>query len=270
MKTLNDHVILYDNECPMCDLYTRAFVKSKMLNTNGRIAFTQAGDLISTHQVDRAKACDEIALVNLKTGKVDYGVESLTRILGNRFNFLQPLFESPLFLSLIKKVYSFISFNRKVIIPGKDINNAQACRPGFSLRYRVLYLALTWLATSFVLANYASVLQPLIPPTNFYREFIICGGQIVFQAIVVCILDRKKSWEYLGNMMTISVAGALLLGFALTLTPVLHPVVFVAIFVCVVALMFFEHIRRVKLLNLPWVMTLSWVLYRVLVLAVIL
>lgn len=269
MKTLNDHVILYDNECPMCDLYTNAFVKTEMLDGKGRVPFSEAGEIISRHRIDRAKACDEIALVNLKTGTVDYGVNSLMRILQNRFPIFKPLFRNRIFGTLVIRLYAFISFNRKVIIPGKDINNVRACRPSFNLRYRLSYLVFTWLITSFILTKYAAVLHPLIPPTNFYREFLICGGQIVFQGLIILILDRHKTWEYLGNLMTISFAGGLLLSLALPFANVLPTIAYAGIFAIVVALMFLEHMRRVKLLRLPWAMTVSWALYRILVLAVL-
>jgi predicted DCC family thiol-disulfide oxidoreductase YuxK len=267
MKSLNDHVILYDNECPMCDLYTNAFVKTGMLDPDGRVAFTEGAEIISQHDVSRVRACDEIALINLKTGAVEYGANSLMRILENRFPVLKSLFANRIFATVVTKLYSFVSFNRKVIIPGKDIDNPAACRPSFSLTYRVLYLVSTWLLTSFILANYATVLQPLIPATNFYREFLICGGQIVFQGVIILILDRNKLWEYLGNMMTISFAGGLLLSLALAFTNTFNSFAFAEIFAFVVALMFLEHMRRVRLLRLPWILTLSWVMYRVLVLA---
>ncbi len=35
MKTLHNHVIFYDADCPMCNLYTNAFVKTGMLDSNG-------------------------------------------------------------------------------------------------------------------------------------------------------------------------------------------------------------------------------------------
>jgi len=36
MKTLANHIILYDEECPMCFAYTKAFIKLDMLPKNGR------------------------------------------------------------------------------------------------------------------------------------------------------------------------------------------------------------------------------------------
>jgi len=39
MKTLKNHLILYDEECPMCAVYTQAFVKSGMLEPEGRASY---------------------------------------------------------------------------------------------------------------------------------------------------------------------------------------------------------------------------------------
>jgi hypothetical protein len=267
MKTLNDHVILYDSECPMCDLYTNAFVKTQMLPERGRLPFDQADEIISAHHVDRLRACDEIALVNVQTGKVEYGIESLIHILSNRFHFLTPVFRVKFLSHIASAAYAFVSFNRKVIIPG-DGNLPRACAPSFNAKYRVAYIGLTWLITSFILAQFAIMLTPLIPPTNFYREFLICGGQIIFQGAVVTLINRKKLFEYLGNMMTISFAGGILLLLALCLP--LNVITAAGVFGSIVVLMFMEHLRRVKLLELPWLVSLSWVVYRLLILLVIL
>lgn len=270
MKTLNDHVILYDKECPMCNLYTGAFVKTGMLGKDGRQAFTEADSIIDENCVNREKACDEIALIDTKSGKVRYGLESLTFIIGNRFPFFRILFVSPFFTSVVQKIYFFISYNRKVIIPGKDLDDAKSCRPSFSFRYRAAYIVFTWLITSFILSRYAATLIPVIPPTNFFREFYICGGQVVFQGVVVLLISRKTVFEYLGNMMTISFAGALLLLPGLLLQSVIHEAYFsLAWFLIVVSLMLLEHTRRVKLLHLPWTVSASWVLYRLIVLTLI-
>ena len=39
METLRDHTIIYDDECPMCNIYTRAFVKHGLLDKKGRKGF---------------------------------------------------------------------------------------------------------------------------------------------------------------------------------------------------------------------------------------
>jgi hypothetical protein len=76
MANLSDHLILYDAECPMCRSYTRAFVKTGMLDNNGRAAYQQEQAVQACPMVNLQRAVNEIALVNRQTGEVTYGIES--------------------------------------------------------------------------------------------------------------------------------------------------------------------------------------------------
>ena len=80
MKTLNNHVILYDAECPMCSVYTKAFVQTGLLGTDGRAPYQSLNEN-TCPLVDRQRAVNEIALVNQETGEVTYGIKSLFKIL---------------------------------------------------------------------------------------------------------------------------------------------------------------------------------------------
>ena len=266
MKTLNNHLILYDAECPMCRLYTQTFIKSGMLESSGRAAYQHLPENLCP-LVDRQRAVNEIALVNTATGEVTYGVSSLFKVIGNSVRFLKPLFENSAFLWLMSKVYAFISYNRRVIIPGsqKDVFGIQ---PTFRLSYRLLYLAFTWMVVGGLLTAYAHLLAGIVPAGNAYREYLICGGQILFQAVVISWVAPARRWDYLGNMMTISFAGALLLGPVLILAHwvQLPAIVCTIYFMAVAGLMLLEHIRRSRLLALGWALTISWVVYRLLVL----
>ena len=91
MKTLDDHVIIYDDECPMCNLYTRAFVQTKMLDENGRQAYSVM-DIELQALLDQQKACNEIALVDTNTRSVLYGIDSLFHVLAHSFPFMKPIF----------------------------------------------------------------------------------------------------------------------------------------------------------------------------------
>jgi hypothetical protein len=80
-----------------------------------------------------------------------------------------------------------------------------------------------------------------------------------------------KRWDYLGNMMTISFAGALLLVPVILIHHLIHWPLFSPLYFMVVAgLMFAEHIRRTKLLALGWLLTITWALYRIILLGIIL
>jgi predicted DCC family thiol-disulfide oxidoreductase YuxK len=272
MKTLKNHTILYDADCPLCRAYTSAFIKTEMLDEKGRVPFQITGGEFCPG-LNSSRAKNEIALLNRENGEVTYGIDSLIKILGNRFKFIEVIFRFGPLKFIFKRIYSFISYNRKVIVPAKANSKADfECIPDFRLDYRIAYLLFTWLVSSFILLNYSKLLTGIIPPSSFHREFFICGGQIIFQFISVGLLNKNKVADYLGNMMTISFAGSLLLLPAMilgTVTSIFPPLFFAGYFMLVVAFMLLEHFRRMKILELGWWPSVSWVLYRVIVLSVL-
>ncbi|MES1226721.1 MAG: DUF393 domain-containing protein, partial [Bacteroidota bacterium] len=82
-----------------------------------------------------------------------------------------------------------------------------------------------------------------------------------------------KVWDYLGNMMTISFAASLVLFLFIgigKLFSITLPFIYGAFFMLVVAAMFVEHLRRMKLLGISLFASVSWVIYRIIVLIIIL
>jgi hypothetical protein len=270
MKTLKNHLILFDEECPMCRVYTHAFVSAGLLDKEGRASY-QGMSAGTCPMVDRQRAANEIALVNRETGEVTYGIESLFKIFALVLPFFGPLFKFKPFVWLMGKVYAFIAYNRRVIVPPvkEEVDRFQ---PAFKLHYRIAYLIFTWLCTAYILSSYTSLMKGLLPAGHAYREYFICGGQIIFQGIIITLLNKQKTWAYLGNMMTISFAGALLLLPAMLLAVwfELDPLFYLAWFMVVAGLMFLEHLRRSSLLKIGWTLTITWVLYRIAVLLIVL
>lgn len=138
--------------------------------------------------------------------------------------------------------------------------------------YRFAFLLFTWFFTGFILTGYIGLLKELMPVGNAYREYLICGGQIIFQGIMIGFVLPAERWNYLGNMMTISFAGALLLlpGLLLAQSLILPALFYALYFMGVAAIMFLEHIRRTKLLKLGNTLTITWVAYRIMILLLIL
>lgn len=270
MKTLKNHLILFDEECPMCRMYTNAFVSTGLLDKEGRASYQEL-PIQACPMVDRQRAANEIALVNQETGEVTYGIESLFKIFATVVPFLGPLFKFRPFVWFMSKVYAFIAYNRRVIVPPAKGEDSQF-QPTFKLHYRIGYLIFTWFFTAYILSTYTQLMTGLFPPGHVYREYFVCGGQIIFQGMVMLMVNKQKIWAYLGNMMTISFGGALLL-----LPPLLasiwlelNPLFYVLWFLAVAGLMLLEHIRRTKLLKLGWTLTITWVLYRIVILLIIL
>lgn len=271
MKTLSQHTIIYDDECPLCDLYTSTFLKTGMLDEQGREKFTTIIKCSTTTSVDWNRARNEIALLNRKDNSVVYGVDSLMTILGYQRSVLKSLFHNRVFHYLMQQFYFFISYNRKVIVPAAVFEARNSCTPDLKLSYRWAYIIFSWIITSLVLVAYSKPLAPFISPAHYLREFMICGGQMIFQGSILLLIGKEKWIHYVGNLMTVALAGALLLCIALLFTPVIQSPLFYGIyFMIVVGLMFFEHARRVKILELPSWLSATWVLYRIFVLLIIL
>lgn len=271
MKTLKDHTLVYDVDCPLCRAYTKGFIASGLLDNGGRTEYQKVGGYFSP-DMDPKRSQDEIALVDMRTGKVRYGLDSLMFILGQRF----PLFIKTLSLPgtrhAINVLYKLISYNRKVIAPAKvNPEHRFQCAPSFNLTYRWAYIIISWIVTSMLLSAFTDLFVPFVAPGSVSRELIICGGQIAFQAAAVSLVTRSRRMEYLGNMMTVSLIGSLMLIPALIIGEIIAVPAFIWLvyFTCVVTYMLYEHMRRMKILDLGIGMSLSWVLYRTLVLAVL-
>ena len=261
MKTLSDHTIIYDEECPLCQAYTGAFVKLGMLDSEGREPYHKMVGEGLTH-INWVRARNEIALINKKDHSITYGNDSLLRIIGFSMPWVQKIFRFRPFRFLLDQLYFFISFNRKVIAPGKVFEGQGRCTPDFNYPYRWAYIVLAWILTSLVLVAYVSLLNPLILKATFTREFLVCAGQIGFQGIIVAIVNRKKIIHYLGNMMTVSLLGAILLTPALFLSRLTeNKFFFMGYFLSVVGVMLVEHMRRIKILGLPRFISTTWVIY---------
>lgn len=269
METLKKHTLVYDSECPMCDLYTGAFVKTGMLDQNGRVEYGCARVPAS---FDNQKARDQIALIDYENGTVVYGLDSLLTIVLYNFPWLRPVVQATLVKWPLSKLYNFISYNRKVIAPPKVFEKRGSCTPTYHIGYRVAYIVFAWLVTSLILAAYTPSLAPLVPQSSFYREFLICGGQILFQMVFVRLMTKDKLLHYIGNMMTVSLIGALLLLPMEVFVSIADPTAWVPLvwFALVVTFMLVIHSRRVKMLGIPWVASATWVAYRLILLWIIL
>ena len=269
MKTLTNQTLIYDEDCPLCRAYTTAFVKTGMLDEQGRASFCILAEQ-EIDYIDIKRASNEIALVDWKNKTVTYGIDSLINVLGNLFPMVYKIGHIKPVHFLLEKLYAFVSYNRKVIIPGKPGVQLQ-CIPDFNFRYRLLYILFAIAITALALDAYAKKII-LIPEGSFTRELILASGQVIFQAMFLFQKNRKTVLAYAGNLMTVSLMGALLLMPMLILnafTP-LPQMAILGWFGVTVGVMFLEHYRRVHLLKLPLILCLTWILYRIIALFFIL
>lgn len=265
MKTLKNHTLIYDNECPMCNIYSKGFTKCGMLDEDGREAFTEIS-VRNKNLVDFNRAKNEIALVDHENNKVTYGLDSLLLIIGSSFPLLERIARIQPLYWLFKKLYSFVSYNRKQIIPSKNNDTEKSCVPDFNLKYRLAYIAFVAVFSAYILSMYSGRLNVNLTP-NFLRELAVCLGQIIWQTLFLKNYLKGKIWDYLGNMMTVSLMGTLLLIPALFTS--FSPVFYLIYFGIVVFIMFLEHLRRCSILKLNYLPTISWMLFRITALTII-
>lgn len=271
MKTLEHQTLLYDEDCPLCQAYTSTFIKTGMLDKDGKKPFAKISEEEATF-IDTERAANEIALIDTKNKTALYGIDSLLKVIGNSFPLIESIGKTKPVHFLLRKLYAFISYNRKVIIPCPQNKNATLkCEPSFNFKYRFLYILFSIAITTIILNAY-SKMMPEIPNGSLTRELLLAMGQILFQALFLIKFDRKTILTYIGNLMTVSLMGSLLL------LPIIITNQFFKInethvllwFGATVLVMLREHFRRVTLLELPKWLTATWVVYRIIALLLIL
>ncbi len=271
MTTLNNHTLLYDKDCPLCNLYTSAFINTKMLDKKGRKSY---GDITTNERsyIDVKRAANEIALVDRNTKKVFYGIDSLLKVIGNSFPIIEKIGNTKPVNYFLKKFYSFISYNRKVIIPSeKKEEISLECVPDFNIKFRLVYILFSVFVIGCAFFQFSGLVNNF-PLTNLQSAFIIAFGQIVFQLFFLLKKNLKANLNYIGNLMTVSLLGCigLLQTMLLNMIIPLPQTIILISFLGIIGFMFFEHKRRVALLELPSYLSYTWIIYRLIALLIIL
>jgi hypothetical protein len=268
MRTLNNHKLLIDADCPMCRMYGKGFEKAGWVDKG---TYSPYQNFVSSNAstIDLDKARNEIALLDTQNNEVRYGIDALKHIVTNRFPGLSLILSWKPVDFFLRKLYKFISFNRKVIAPSEAKEGVKACTPDLNVKYRLLYIAFVAILSSIVLYHYNQPINAAMDWQNHLgREFLICIGQIVWQTLFLNRLLKDKLLDYLGNMMTVSMIGTLLL-LPMLLIKDIWPFYYLVYFGIVVSFMLWEHLRRSKILQIGYYPTISWILYRVFALAII-
>lgn len=200
-------VILYDDNCPLCCWYTGAFVKTGLLPQDGRQAFAeiQPEDMNSRLDIERSK--DEIPLLDTNGGGTLYGIDSLLYILGQRWPWMENLGNWGPLNWFLRRLYNFISYNRRVIVAGETPVGSFDCSPQFNYFYRHLYIAFASLlgATTIVAALWAYGLG--------FMAFVAPLITLLLLLLPMGSLPNKRTrLNYLGIMLTPYLAMGLILG----------------------------------------------------------
>jgi hypothetical protein len=208
MKTLTTKAIIYDNTCPMCTWYTGQFVKTGALLPNNRLTFQNLDSKVIAH-LDLTRARHEIPLYDTETGQVMYGLEGLTHIISNILPFTKGFVTRPTFRRMLQPLYNFISYNRRVIVPCKDVACGFSCAPDFSAKWRLALIAFgLGLTTLFAQASFS-----LLHIVNAAGVFAALGVFFLMQTALGFILNSNKqqAFNYAGNLAVLGIIESALL-----------------------------------------------------------
>ena len=159
---LAQKVILYDDSCPMCQLYTEGFVRLGVLPREGRVAFGQAPvqcpEVFEKLDVKRGRVA--IPLIDRTTGEIVYGLDALFLLIGHKAAWLRPVLRQRVLKAAIWPLYRLLSYNRRQIAGCKPPPTAFDCRPERHLGWRTAWLgiALTGWAMGMLSATSTPVL----------------------------------------------------------------------------------------------------------------
>lgn len=261
MKPLSK-AIIYDSSCPMCQAYTKGFVKWGILAPEHRISFCELEPDQAQRYMDLTRSKHEIPLVDLSGGKTLYGIEALSYLLSQRLPFIQTFLSCKPIHWFCQKLYSFISYNRRVITATTSENKGIDCKPDFHLSYRLLFIFFGILIASLITWKLGSSTSAYSSSLSGYSMLLICGSGWLIQMIAaISILKGQERIEYLGQLATLMLIGTWVLLPGLWIDSLTHhsSILWISVSVLISSiLMHTEHIRRLRYLHLSIYWLFLW------------
>jgi len=250
---LKNKIIIYDDSCPMCKIYTGAFVNWGIIKKNNRMPFSKALDACVA-SIDLQKARHHIPLVDANTGEVLYGIQSLCYILAMRFPALKGLLLNKYFQLFWKPLYNLISYNRRVIAGSSAPQTGFDCAPDFKLSQRLNYIGIATLATSIFSYFIASHLAAL---TELPVLGMFIGLSLGWVLSLITMLEQKfeKIVEFVGHIATVSLIGSSLMLLSLLFT---SPTTITIIGILAMSIMLQQMNLRIKAMQLSMWMVSLW------------
>jgi predicted DCC family thiol-disulfide oxidoreductase YuxK len=208
----HNKTLVYDDACPMCVWYTGAFVQTGLLDAAERKPFSAASPEL-LHAIDWKRSKNEIPLLDLETNKVLYGIDALLEILGQRWRCIKTMGNQRIINWLLKKLYNFISYNRKVIVARKTPPHRIDCTPDHNPFYRVLFMTVFLLFNTLMLFPVHTYILTSIPwysltITEFQVLHLTLAG---LNCLVSMTLPARDRIDYLGQVNMLALVTILLL-----------------------------------------------------------
>lgn len=267
MKT--KFMLFYDQECPFCQWYSQKLVDFKFITSDGRKTYQNQITAFSD-KIDLVRAKNQLACFNPVTEETKYGMDGLLAIIGQKMPILEKFLRFyPIYLLLLT-LYSLISFNRKVIFPGKNKAIGCACEPQQSWLWRVIFILILSGITGILVDKYFKTY--MLDYLTKYRinDVYLLMCQLLFQSLAFILLKQRNWYDYIGNLVLVSFIGAIslcLIQWTLLVVGFYFNTTFLAEagYGATLLLMFNLHKTRLKQHNWTAWLSLSWIIFRLVI-----
>ncbi len=253
--------IIYDSSCPMCQAYTKGFVKWGLLADKHRIPFCELQPEQANRYMDLQRSRHEIPLVDLGGGETLYGVDALTYLLSQPFPLVGKLMRIPVLSKTIRNLYNFISYNRRVITATSSENTGIDCAPDFRMGYRMAFIVFAILMSSWITWGFGQTVGYYFPAIQGVQMLLICGtGWFVQILAAILLLKGQLRIEYIGQLAVLMLMGTLVLLPGMLVSALIHSSPLWALGSVAISslLMHTEHLRRLRYLHLSKTWLILW------------
>ncbi|QDK81659.1 hypothetical protein EXU85_24825 [Spirosoma sp. KCTC 42546] len=178
-------LIVYDESCPMCRLYTKGMVAADTSGCLTRVSSSKLPPELVINRLDKQRARHEIPMIDLDGGETLYGVDTWIYAVGQMNQQLQKLLSLNWLKLMLQKIYAFISYNRRIIItspPGRwQLLDLQ---PDFHAGQRLAFILFIFgLTTSLWFSGNSSAWPPAL--------FLVTVGQLA--AVKLYLLTQPSA-----------------------------------------------------------------------------
>jgi hypothetical protein len=201
-------LIVYDQSCPMCRLYTKGMVATSKEGCTARVGSNQLTDREVVSRIGPQRARHEIPMVDLDGGETIYGIDTWAYAFGHKSHHLTYLLSLSWLRSILQRLYAFISYNRRIIItsaPGRwQLLDLQ---PEFRLSYRIPFVLLLFGLVSVLFCVILGSAWPIIG---------LITTQLLFVSLFLTFTksaNATETWlDYAGHLgMSLLIGGVVVL-----------------------------------------------------------
>ncbi len=243
---MKNKILIYDDNCPFCTWYSNLFVKYGFLDREGRKDFSSLSPSL-LERIDMGKSRNEIPLLDKSTGKVQYGIDALLELLGQKYPLIKRTGKLAPVNWFLRKLYKLVSFNRKLIVARKCREGAIDCSPDVNYFYRLAFMTICLVFNTLALFPlHHSVLTKLSYYHLSITELQLAHFGLVF---INCLLSlsftKEKATGYLGQVNILALMTVILLLPLLALIGLPGSDHITIVYLVLVSLLIFkEYLRR--------------------------